>query len=197
MELFAEQWKGMPAFQKSVYRQLAEGERQRYVKELRLWRAKSQPKQGQVGAYLRSVLVEKTPLNQGQVFQSETVVAMDTGFCNPSQSILPSNNRIHQSCSMSRIDHAKTFASHASGLLKRARSTKWTSRTRSFALPSTERVFMLRLLGLSKTQIRTIWLIRRLRWLGIPLLVNTECPNCCHRIQTIRRGCTEGECAIL
>lgn len=36
MELFAEQWKGMPAFQKSVYRQLAEGERQRYVKELRL-----------------------------------------------------------------------------------------------------------------------------------------------------------------
>lgn len=57
METLKEQWKGMQGWQKDVYKQLAEGDRKRYKNELRQWNANCQRSRGQVGEYLRSVLV--------------------------------------------------------------------------------------------------------------------------------------------
>ena len=56
LEDLKEQWKGMPVWQKSVYRQLAQGDRKRYHEELKQWNA-CHFRHGRVGEYLRSVLL--------------------------------------------------------------------------------------------------------------------------------------------
>lgn len=63
LNILKEQWKGMVEWQKNVYKKLAEVDRKRYKNELIQWNACNRPKQGQVGEYLRSVLVKPVVQN--------------------------------------------------------------------------------------------------------------------------------------
>jgi hypothetical protein len=55
------QWQSMEHWRKDVYIRLAQGDRERYVKEIKEWKASQNPVQGSVAAYLRAKLVKPAP----------------------------------------------------------------------------------------------------------------------------------------
>jgi hypothetical protein len=55
------QWQSMEHWRKDVYIRLAQSDRERYVKEIKEWKANQRPEQGSVAAYLRAKLVKPAP----------------------------------------------------------------------------------------------------------------------------------------